>query len=141
MSRMSSTIAVSLALWAVVWLGQWFCAWSWGPLADEALYWDWGRHLAWGYLDQPPAIAAWAHLLSGSGAPHIGQLRLSSLGCGLVILLATAAATERRAAAGLANPKRDCQSLQIYVKAAKEPFFVMGPSETTDSKVTTPLFN
>jgi len=33
------------------------------PLADdEAYYWTWGRHLAWGYPDHPPMIAGVIHL-------------------------------------------------------------------------------
>lgn len=29
-----------------------------GPLdGDETLYWEWARHLAWGYFDHPPGIA------------------------------------------------------------------------------------
>ena len=88
MTNVSSAVRVSVVLWLTVWTGQWFCAWSWGPLADEALYWEWGRHLAWGYLDQPPAIAGWAALLSSSHAPSIGVLRLSSVASAAVIAVA-----------------------------------------------------
>ncbi len=29
-----------------------------GPLdGDETLYWEWSRHLAWGYFDHPPGVA------------------------------------------------------------------------------------
>ncbi len=31
---------------------------------DEAYYWDWGRHLDWGYLSKPPLIA-WLMALAG----------------------------------------------------------------------------
>ncbi|MFL5349247.1 MAG: ArnT family glycosyltransferase [Hyalangium sp.] len=42
---------------------------------DEAYYWQWARHLAWGYFDHPPLIAWWiaavgirpAALLCGAG--------------------------------------------------------------------------
>lgn len=29
-----------------------------GLHVDEAQYWDWSRHLAWGYWSKPPGIAA-----------------------------------------------------------------------------------
>ncbi|MGI9527299.1 MAG: ArnT family glycosyltransferase [Weeksellaceae bacterium] len=29
---------------------------------DEAYYWVWSRHLAWGYYDHPPMVALWARL-------------------------------------------------------------------------------
>lgn len=29
---------------------------------DESLYWEWGRHLAWGYFDHPPGIAFLVHV-------------------------------------------------------------------------------
>lgn len=99
MTNVSSAVRVSVVLWLTVWTGQWFCAWSWGPLADEALYWEWGRHLAWGYLDQPPAIAGWAALLSSSHAPSIGVLRLSSVASAAVIAVALSWAAERPAVA------------------------------------------
>src|SRR4051812_4510071 len=31
---------------------------------DEAYYWEWGRHLDWGYLSKPPGIA-WLMALAG----------------------------------------------------------------------------
>lgn len=39
----------------------------WGLLADEAYYWVWSQHPAWGYYDQPPAIVA---LLLASSPLH-----------------------------------------------------------------------
>ncbi|MBX2800962.1 MAG: glycosyltransferase family 39 protein [Myxococcales bacterium] len=45
------------ALWRL-WIAS-----SWGLLADEAYHWRWAQHLAWGYYDQPPAVA-WVLALS-----------------------------------------------------------------------------
>jgi len=38
-------------------LGRWLAALSLPLLDDEAYYWTWSRHLQWGYLDHPPAVA------------------------------------------------------------------------------------
>lgn len=52
-----------LAVWLLrVWLG----ATSGATLhVDEAQYWDWSRHLQWGYYSKPPGIAT---LIAASGA-------------------------------------------------------------------------
>jgi hypothetical protein len=47
-------------LWpAVVGMTLWRIAAAWGlPVTlDEAYYYDWARHLAWGYFDHPPGVA------------------------------------------------------------------------------------
>lgn len=41
-----------------------------GLYVDEAQYWDWSRHLAWGYYSKPPVIAVlihWGTALAGDG--------------------------------------------------------------------------
>jgi len=51
------------ALFRLIWAGLF-------PLApDEANYWQWGRHLAWGYHDQAP-LMGWALWLSTSVLGH-----------------------------------------------------------------------
>ena len=53
-----------------------------GPLdGDETLYWEWARHLAWGYFDHPPGIA----FLVRIGVALVG---VSALGVRLMTVLA-----------------------------------------------------
>lgn len=58
------------------------------PLSpDEAYYWDWGRHLAWGYYSKPPMvawlIAASTHFLGISEY----AVRIPALVCGGLYLI------------------------------------------------------
>ncbi|MCG3136366.1 MAG: hypothetical protein HJJLKODD_00195 [Phycisphaerae bacterium] len=50
-SRRMWLIITAAALYRLLWIG-WF-----GPGPDETSYWDWSRHLAWGYVDHPPQVA------------------------------------------------------------------------------------
>jgi 4-amino-4-deoxy-L-arabinose transferase-like glycosyltransferase len=63
---------------------------------DEAYYWEWSRHLAFGYVDHPPAVAwtirAFAWLGTIPGAVRIGFVL-----CGVIATLAAAAAATRLA--------------------------------------------
>jgi hypothetical protein len=58
---------------------------------DEAYYWEWSRHLAFGYVDHPPAVAwtirtfAWLGMIPGA-------VRIGFVACGVVATLAAAAA-------------------------------------------------
>jgi hypothetical protein len=56
---------------------------------DEAYYWEWSRHLAWGYVDHPPAVAATIALFSGFGTSP-GFVRVGFVLCGLIASLAIA---------------------------------------------------
>lgn len=74
---------------------------SLGPLdGDESLYWEWSRHLAWGYYDHPPGIALLIHLgTSIFGVTPFG-VRIFSLLAGflaamLVVVLARRHGGER----------------------------------------------
>ena len=43
-------------------------------VGDEAYYWDWGRHPAWGYFSKPPLIAwlmALVIRIGGDSAPSM----------------------------------------------------------------------
>ncbi len=55
---------------------------------DEAYYWDWGRHLSWGYYSKPPLIA-WINGLSTAllGASAF-SVRLPAVICGSLTLVA-----------------------------------------------------
>jgi len=57
---------------------------------DEAYYWEWSRHLAWGYVDHPPAVAATIGLFSLFGQ-NPGLVRIGFVLCGLIASLAIAA--------------------------------------------------
>lgn len=53
------------------------------PLVDdEAYYWMWSRHLAWGYFDHPPMIALWiylgSHVLPGELGVRLVAVLLNS---------------------------------------------------------------
>lgn len=60
---------------------------------DEAYYWEWGRHLDWGYFSKPPGIAWLMALATWIGGDHTVTLRLTSalLGVGSLILVRTLA--------------------------------------------------
>jgi 4-amino-4-deoxy-L-arabinose transferase-like glycosyltransferase len=63
---------------------------------DEAYYWEWSRHLAFGYVDHPPAVAwtirafAWLGMVPGA-------VRIGFVACGVIATLAGAAAATRLA--------------------------------------------
>ena len=56
---------------------------------DEAYYWEWSRHLAWGYVDHPPAVAATIAAFSIFGQTP-GLVRLGFVICGLIASIAIA---------------------------------------------------
>jgi len=56
---------------------------------DEAYYWEWSRHLAWGYVDHPPAVAATIAAFSFFGSSP-GFVRLGFVLCGAIASLAIA---------------------------------------------------
>src|SRR5664279_3319157 len=62
-----------------------------GPLdGDETLYWEWSRHLAWGYFDHPPGIAFLVRLgveLFGASALGVRSMTiLANLGGALIVI-------------------------------------------------------
>ena len=63
-----------------------------GPLdGDETLYWEWSRHLAWGYFDHPPGVAFLVRLgvdLFGVRALGVRSMTvLANLGGALIVLV------------------------------------------------------
>src|SRR5690606_35351211 len=72
-------------------------------VADEAYYWEWSRHLAYGYFDHPPAIA-W---LLAFGTALFGDtplgVRFFPVLCGAVAAFALADIDERLACARAAR--------------------------------------
>src|SRR5579885_3364622 len=57
---------------------------------DEAYYWEWSRHLAFGYTDHPPMVAWTIALFSFLGTSP-GAVRFGFVVCGVVATLAIAA--------------------------------------------------
>ncbi len=48
---------------------------------DEAQYWDWSRHLQWGYFSKPPLIAALIQASTTLFGSHESGLRALTLAC------------------------------------------------------------
>ncbi len=63
---------------------------------DEAYYWEWSRHLAFGYVDHPPAVAWTIRAFAWLGTVP-GVVRTGFVVCGVVATLAGAAAATRLA--------------------------------------------
>ncbi len=63
---------------------------------DEAYYWEWSRHLAFGYVDHPPAVAWTIRAFAGLGMVP-GAVRIGFVLCGIVATLAAAATATRLA--------------------------------------------
>lgn len=57
-------------------------------VGDEAYYWDWGRHPAWGYFSKPPLIAWLMALATSIGGDSTLVIRVAALvfGTGTLIL-------------------------------------------------------
>lgn len=53
---------------------------------DEAYYWEWARHLAWSYFDQPPMVAFLVWLFASWGGDTELMVRLGNI---LLSLMAT----------------------------------------------------
>lgn len=50
------------------------------PLVDdEAYYWTWSRHLAWGYPDHPPAVAGMVKLTTAVAGDTVVGIRLGAI--------------------------------------------------------------
>ncbi|MFN2461029.1 MAG: ArnT family glycosyltransferase [Candidatus Velthaea sp.] len=64
---------------------------------DEAYYWEWSRHLAFGYVDHPPAVAWTIRAFAWLGATP-GAVRIGFVVCGVIATFAAAAAATRLAA-------------------------------------------
>jgi 4-amino-4-deoxy-L-arabinose transferase-like glycosyltransferase len=53
---------------------------------DESHYWDWGRHLDWGYFSKPPLIAWLMAVIGWLSGHHEWGIRLAALVCGTASL-------------------------------------------------------
>ena len=56
-------------------------------VGDEAYYWDWGRHPAWGYFSKPPLIAWLMALVTNIGGDNALTIRIAALTMGTGTLI------------------------------------------------------
>jgi len=83
---------VTLALWIVIGLvvlARGIVGFTLPLTGDEAYYWEWSRHLAWGYVDHPPLVA-WTIAAFTTFGQTPGLVRLGFVLCGLVASFAIA---------------------------------------------------
>jgi len=60
---------------------------------DELYFLACGRHLSWGYPDQPPLVPFIAHIMSAIAPGSLVALRLPSVICAIAVVLVTALTT------------------------------------------------
>jgi hypothetical protein len=83
---------VTALLWAIiacVVLVRGIVAFKLPLTGDEAYYWEWSRHLAWGYVDHPPLVA-WTIAAFTAFGQTPGLVRLGFVLCGLIASIAIA---------------------------------------------------
>src|SRR6187431_716524 len=80
----ASRVLLCIALFRLVYLPL-FCSVT-DLAGDESYYWDWGRHLDWGYFSKPPLIG-WLMGVVGRLTGHSEWgIRLAALLCGTASL-------------------------------------------------------
>lgn len=85
---------------------------------DELYFLQAGRHLAWGYVDQPPLTPLLARALSAIAPESLTVLRLpSALAAGLVVLLTGLMARELRASRGAQLLAAACMAVSALLLA------------------------
>lgn len=89
-------IYVVWAIVAVVTLMRAIAGYKVPLTGDEAYYWEWSRHLAFGYVDHPPVVAWTIRAFAWLGATTFA-VRLGFVLCGVVAAVAGAAAATRLA--------------------------------------------
>ncbi len=105
-SRDTSSSRLATAVWVVVALvtiARVLVGFAVPLTGDEAYYWEWSRHLAWGYVDHPPMVA-WTIAAFAFLGRTPGIVRLGFVLCGFVASIAVAGcaaelASDRRAGA------------------------------------------
>jgi hypothetical protein len=88
----SGVIAAGLALVAA--LAHAATAWRYGYFRDELYFIACSKHLAWGYVDQPPLVAVAAWLAGPLGYPLVALRALPVLAAALTVYLAVSLARE-----------------------------------------------
>jgi hypothetical protein len=88
-SRANSGPQIVLGIAVVAFLVQFLTATRYGIFRDELYYLDCARHLAWGYVDQPPLIALLAWLERHIGGDSLYSIRfLPTLAGAITVWLA-----------------------------------------------------
>ncbi|MBV9717893.1 MAG: glycosyltransferase family 39 protein [Candidatus Eremiobacteraeota bacterium] len=122
---------IALALAAIAALLHAATAWRYGYFRDELYFIACSKHLAWGYVDQPPLVA-WAAWLAAPAAYNLVALRaLAILSAALTVYLSTRVARELGGAtfaqilAGLATLTTPAYLLlgNTLTTSSFEPFF------------------
>ncbi len=107
--------------------------WNHCPLElspDEAHYWEWSRHLSYGYYSKPPAIA-WIMWLAGAVGRWCGVAGVNGDGVTMPVLRTAAvlfSVVSGLASLGLARRiwRDDHAALMVTVLSAGVPMFVVG---------------
>jgi 4-amino-4-deoxy-L-arabinose transferase-like glycosyltransferase len=81
--------ALIWALCALIFAARAAVAFTLPLTGDEAYYWEWSRHPAFGYVDHPPGVA-WTIAAFGQFGNVPGLVRLGFVLCGVVCALALA---------------------------------------------------
>ncbi len=53
-------------------------------LGAEAYYWEWSKHLSWGYFDHPPMVAFLIALFTHLGSDSVLAVKLAAISAGLL---------------------------------------------------------
>jgi len=85
----SGTVAVVWFVVALIVLARAVVAFVVPLTGDEAYYWEWSRHPAWGYVDHPPLVA-WTIAVFSIFGHSPGLVRLGFVLCGLIASIAIA---------------------------------------------------
>jgi dolichol-phosphate mannosyltransferase len=121
------TLAIGLIVYAfllrLVYLG------SVDLLPEEAYYWNYSRHLDFGYLDHPPMVAWLIRLGTAAFGQSQFGVRIGALGCGVVASLFTYRLTR--------NLFGEASALSALLLAQTLPFFFLsGLLMTPDAPLT-----
>lgn len=79
---------IAIVLAAIAALGHAATAWRYGYFRDELYFIACSKHLAWGYVDQPPMVAVAAWLAAPAGYQLIALRALPVLAAALTVYLA-----------------------------------------------------
>jgi len=101
-------------------------AWRYGYFRDELYFIACGRHLAWGYVDQPPLVAFAAWIAQPFHDDLIALRLLPCIAAGLTVLVAVAIARDLGGA-------RFAQSLAGVAVALTPAYLLLGNVLTTTS--------
>ncbi len=117
---------IALALAIVAAAAHAATAWRYGYFRDELYFIACSKHLAWGYVDQPPLVAAAARLSAAAGYEPIALRLLPILAAALTVYIAVALTRELGGA-------RFAQLLAGLATLAMPAYLLLGNTLTTSS--------